>query len=594
MCTPGCGGRQCGPDGCGDTCGPGCGNGELCSNGICTREGCAQDLFECGDRCADLRTDPDHCGNCGQACPRGAEQSAFPLCSDGQCFLKCGDGPNGPVVPDFNTDPNHCGACNNRCPGALGGQASCFRGACQIPCDDGYLVCNDQCIWQNRNGMDNCRDDAACCPLAAEGPVAVPALARGAGYGVRVVLDRRRHLEARLRFADSNCPALDTFGLDLMARSTSGDRVMLVHGRSAVGADDACAVLVADLEAGVYNLRAESLTAALPAATVTWATSAAPASTPRPATINAPGVYSIAAARFEEVNVALRLAQPSRLRLRYLPEGSVPTEACTSTLLLTSQVNPGGQAFDFATCTEVDELMPAGEYTAVLHNGAPVQANGELAVLIDPIQPLVRATEANGLVTLNPGLAAGQTLSIDFESFGGGQSVRATGARCAEARFRLFDDQGVLTWSSGDTCAGSGTNLPAGHWHLWVEGANRRSLDSAGVQLEGSVAADFLVEGSNNMPAFNQGSSTEKFLDLTASTFVQIRANDLQNNCAVNLFMAVYRDAGGPAVVTDDSIGPGDVCAEIRQRLDAGRYRVVVSGGNGIGYDAFRLAVTLD
>jgi hypothetical protein len=132
----------------------------------------------------------------------------FPVCRDAQCFVKCGDGPGGPIVPDFDSDPQHCGACNVRCPTAIGGEAQCQLGECQSPCDAFQTACDGRCVNPGSEIGRNCVGEDVCCPRVNEGPVAVPALGRE-GHAVRIVLDRRRRVEARLTFNDGTCTGYD-------------------------------------------------------------------------------------------------------------------------------------------------------------------------------------------------------------------------------------------------------------------------------------------------------------------------------------------------------------------------------------------------
>jgi hypothetical protein len=75
----------------------------------------------CGDACADLRSDPKHCGDCGTGCP--SDQ----FCQMGMCVNIC-DPPlklcNGGCV-DEQIDENNCGACNKVCVSGI-----CNAGVC--------------------------------------------------------------------------------------------------------------------------------------------------------------------------------------------------------------------------------------------------------------------------------------------------------------------------------------------------------------------------------------------------------------------------------------------------------------------------------
>ena len=104
-------------------------------NSPCSLEGEAI----CNDKCVDTRSDPEHCGACGEACPSGF------LCVNGDCERGgCGaqegericDG----ACVDLNTDGQHCGACNVTC--AEG--ARCEGGDCL--CATGLTECIDSCV----------------------------------------------------------------------------------------------------------------------------------------------------------------------------------------------------------------------------------------------------------------------------------------------------------------------------------------------------------------------------------------------------------------------------------------------------------------
>ncbi len=71
-CDPDCAGKECGPDGCGGVCPPGCGAGERCdqSTGLC----------ECDPNCGDRDCGPDDCGG---TCPPGCEGGEW--CNNGYC-----------------------------------------------------------------------------------------------------------------------------------------------------------------------------------------------------------------------------------------------------------------------------------------------------------------------------------------------------------------------------------------------------------------------------------------------------------------------------------------------------------------------------
>lgn len=136
-------------------CGISCGLGEVCSNGICVPEisvkgnaalalpgHCqAQGKTACGSGCADLSSDAQNCGSCGNACPSQAK------CLNGICVETTTQQvyyPN-PNVQDYCasqgrmscsgscvnllTDASNCGSCGNACRSP----ASCRNGICVAP-----------------------------------------------------------------------------------------------------------------------------------------------------------------------------------------------------------------------------------------------------------------------------------------------------------------------------------------------------------------------------------------------------------------------------------------------------------------------------
>jgi hypothetical protein len=146
---------------------------------------------------ADLNTDPNNCGACGNVC---SIPGAFPKCVDGKCgFDKCADGlvdvnqdlndgcectiTNGGTEIcddidndcngtkddgfDLQTDVNNCGDCNTPCPDLPHAAKSCAKGRCQYDCEPGFsdlgqrgVGCPYQCpkvpsIPEECNGIDD-------------------------------------------------------------------------------------------------------------------------------------------------------------------------------------------------------------------------------------------------------------------------------------------------------------------------------------------------------------------------------------------------------------------------------------------------------
>ena len=202
QCTPSCGGKQCGDDGCGGSCGN-CGNDESCVQGSCvgdpacdgiTYEGCCtNDLvlkwcedseiktLECDNSCG-WSTNPSQpwyvCG------AQGEGPAEFPLSCEGECTpqcngLQCGDDGCGglcgtcdlgslcqngicvcqPLCDGVECGPDGCGGTCGTCgPGSTCDQGSC---SCAPSCD------NAQC------GGDGC---GGSCGMCADGESCVEGL----------------------------------------------------------------------------------------------------------------------------------------------------------------------------------------------------------------------------------------------------------------------------------------------------------------------------------------------------------------------------------------------------------------------------------
>jgi hypothetical protein len=86
-------------------------------------DGCPSSYQEvCGGTCINTRIDPDHCGGCGVVCGDGE------VCSGGVCATSClaDDTICGRSCANLNTDNQHCGQCDNACPEGQG----CNNGSC--------------------------------------------------------------------------------------------------------------------------------------------------------------------------------------------------------------------------------------------------------------------------------------------------------------------------------------------------------------------------------------------------------------------------------------------------------------------------------
>ena len=97
--SSGCDGGKCGLD---------CGNGTLCSDGLCW----------------DTHNAHDHCGDCNTACAPGDWCAQSHCCAPGK--MNCAA-----VCIDVLSDPNNCGSCGVHC---SGGTPYCASGVCTAGC----------------------------------------------------------------------------------------------------------------------------------------------------------------------------------------------------------------------------------------------------------------------------------------------------------------------------------------------------------------------------------------------------------------------------------------------------------------------------
>jgi hypothetical protein len=130
-CSLGCADLRTDPDNCGN-CGRHCGADHICVMSQCHPD-CIGDVIDCGgDTCVNPRFDPNNCGGCGKTCTQ------VELCDAGACWHVPGrDLCNGQITETF-TDPLNCGMCGTAC---AAGQA-CSTGLC---CDTTLTNCGGAC-----------------------------------------------------------------------------------------------------------------------------------------------------------------------------------------------------------------------------------------------------------------------------------------------------------------------------------------------------------------------------------------------------------------------------------------------------------------
>lgn len=123
---------------------------------------CVGGTISCGDKCIAPELDPKNCGGCGKQCAAGE------MCSAGMCATYCqtgympcsgggaDGGPSGPYCANLNSDPNNCGACGNVCSNNHG-IPSCTNGTCATTCLGTYVDCD-------KNPATGCEVDLATDP----------------------------------------------------------------------------------------------------------------------------------------------------------------------------------------------------------------------------------------------------------------------------------------------------------------------------------------------------------------------------------------------------------------------------------------------
>ena len=169
-CDPDCQGKSCGPDGCGGNCG-GCQQDWLCS---------AEGKCVCVPKCADKQCGPDGCGQQCALCPDGhdceegtcVKTSCQPQCQDKFCGPDgcggvCGSCGNGQLC----SSDGGC-VCLPQCDDVMCGDNGC-GGSCAV-CPAQYLCENGACIKEDcqpdcagkQCGPDGCGGKCGSCPAS--------------------------------------------------------------------------------------------------------------------------------------------------------------------------------------------------------------------------------------------------------------------------------------------------------------------------------------------------------------------------------------------------------------------------------------------
>lgn len=120
-------------------------------------------MLRCDETCVDPLYNPNHCGECDNACCAGE------VCSDGECGLSCG-----------GVTPMLWGDCDDVCdiPGSI---EYCLAGECGVAeCSPGPDDCNDDyddgCEIDLNNNLDLCGswDMQGCMPDLSGSPERYP------------------------------------------------------------------------------------------------------------------------------------------------------------------------------------------------------------------------------------------------------------------------------------------------------------------------------------------------------------------------------------------------------------------------------------
>ena len=148
-CTPNCAGKECGSDECSGTCGTCLGPQDVCQQGVCV---CVPSCLgkECGgDGCG------GSCGTCEDlaVCTGGQCVCPFESCGDGCCVF--GDVCFGgqcctPQCQGKECGSNGCGGVCGQCPGT------------QYQCQSGQCVCIPNCVGKEC-GSDGCTGSCGSC-----------------------------------------------------------------------------------------------------------------------------------------------------------------------------------------------------------------------------------------------------------------------------------------------------------------------------------------------------------------------------------------------------------------------------------------------
>jgi len=176
-----CGGGDCDPCVAGQKClTPSDCVGNECTAGVCALS-CAAGTGNCDGNSSNacetnLRTDADHCGDCGTACTL---DNATASCSGGVCRVEscvapyddCNGDPSDGCETNTTASLENCGACAAKpCP-ALNGTPYCSDAKCGLTCDKNFADCDGEagngCEKDVSRDINNCGGCGKTCSASA-------------------------------------------------------------------------------------------------------------------------------------------------------------------------------------------------------------------------------------------------------------------------------------------------------------------------------------------------------------------------------------------------------------------------------------------
>jgi hypothetical protein len=176
-------------------------NREECTRILARKDGkkflspCAGDETVCNDECVDLKTNPFHCGFCGNLCEGNSSHpiNKRAVCENGEC--------KEPVCKDTSADCDgnpadcetalqslkNCGFCGDECPSTIAnGVPVCVASKCLAQCNQGF----EDCDGDPSNGCEatissptSCGSCSRICPAKPEAPYHQAATCMGSTCG---------------------------------------------------------------------------------------------------------------------------------------------------------------------------------------------------------------------------------------------------------------------------------------------------------------------------------------------------------------------------------------------------------------------------